>query len=330
MSELLFLMTKLKNNMYLRLFSVAFLTLFSISSYAEALDMWLDKMQHAMTMKNYEGTLIIRQKNQLQAMRVQHGVDENGMWESLESLSGEARKVIRKHGKVTTIFPNRGLLTIRHDANTSSVHPRLPENRDVLKQHYELQLAGKDRVAEKSAQILKVMPKDNYRYGFKFWLDQDSGLLLKCDLLDENGDVIEQLMFSELKVLNTAPELRVDMTQSGDYQVVDMDQGRQPQSASRWQAEKLPEGFSLTRSSTKPSAHGEGLMHHMVYSDGMASVSVFVEKRVPDDMALKGASNMGALNAFGQPKNGHHVTVIGEVPEATVRLIGQSVSFANR
>ena len=71
-------------------------------------------------------------------------------------------------------------------------------------------------------------------------------------------------------------------------------------------------------------------MHHLVYSDGMASVSVFVEKRVPDNMALKGISKMGAVNAFGQPANGHHITVIGEVPVETVRLIGQSVTLVNQ
>ena len=316
--------------MLLRVVAILLLSTVSVGSYAEALDGWLDKMQQASMIKNYEGTLIIRQKNQLQAMRVQHGVDENGMWETLESLSGEARKVIRKDGKVTTVFPDRGLLTIRRDVGSSALHPRLPENREVLKKHYQLKLAGQERVAEKTAQILSVIPRDNYRYGFKFWLDEESGLLLKCDLLDENGEVIEQLMFSELNILNDAPKLRSSMAQSDKYQVVDMDRGRQQQSASDWQADSLPKGFSLIRSSTKPSAHGEGLMYHMVYSDGMASVSVFVEQRVPVEMALQGVSQMGALNAFGKPKNGHHVTVIGEVPEATVKLIGQSVSLANR
>lgn len=294
------------------------------ASHAEALDTWLDKMKQAVNSKNYEGTLVIRQRDQMHAMHVQHGVDDNGSWEVLESLSGEARKIIRKDGRVTTVFPGRNLLTVSRDMR-SPLHPRLPDNREILKKYYRIDLVGEDRVANKATQVLQVRPKDEYRYGFRFWLDKDSGLLLKCDLMDTEGRVVEQLMFSELEILEQSPESDFALDDKQDYRVIDLDYGRVEPASHQWRVRKLPDGFVLSRASSKPSNHGEGLVHHMVFSDGMASVSVFVEKHMPREMVLDGFSSMGALNAYGQPIDGYHVTVIGEVPEATVRLIGESI-----
>jgi sigma-E factor negative regulatory protein RseB len=304
------------------LFSLAFIA-FAVN--AEPVDALLNKMTHAMKVNNYEGTLVIRQADKLQAMQIKHGVDDSGVWESLESLSGEQRQVIRKNGKVTTVFPERHLVTISHDKKSSPFHPQLPKNRELLKQFYNVTLAGQGRVANKDAQILRVMPKDKYRYGYKFWLEKDTGLLLKCDLMDERGKIVEQLMFSELIILPESPETNLLLEKAKQYRVVDLDQGREIQKKTHWQAKYLPKGFMLTRSNIKPGKQGKGLVQHIIYSDGMASVSVFVEQNKPEEMILKGFSKAGVINAYGVPTKNHHVTVIGEVPAATVRLIGESV-----
>ncbi|MCW8855640.1 MAG: MucB/RseB C-terminal domain-containing protein [Gammaproteobacteria bacterium] len=293
--------------------------------HASDVDVWLNKMTHAMEMNNYQGTLIIRQADKVDALFVQHGIDKSGIWESLEFLNGESRKVIRKKDTVKTIFPERELVTISHEIEQNPFHPQLPKNLSNLKQYYDIQLAGQDRIARKNAQILEIKPKDKFRYGFKFWLDMDTGLLLKCDLMDSTNKVVEQLMFSELTVLNKAPELLPESEYKG-FQSIDLDLGRHQQAVNIWNADQLPDGFMLTRSSTKPGSAG-GLVHQMVYSDGIASVSVFVEKQMSAQKALNGISKMGAVNAFGMPVNGHQVTVIGEVPVDTVRLIGQSIRY---
>ena len=294
-------------------------------AHADDVDVWLDKMTRAMEVNNYQGTLIIRQADKVDALFVQHGIDKSGVWESLEFLNGESRKVIRKKDTVKTIFPERELVTISHEIERNPFHPQLPKNLSNLKQYYNIQLAGQGRIARKNAQILEIKPKDRFRYGFKFWLDIDTGLLLRCDLMNKD-DVVEQLMFSELTVLNKSPESLAE-TEYKNFQSVDLDLGRHQQAVNVWNADQLPDGFMLTRSSTKPSSAGSGLVHQMVYSDGIASVSVFVEKQMSAQKALSGVSKMGAVNAFGMPVNGHQVTVIGEVPVDTVRLIGQSIRY---
>lgn len=160
---------------FIQLIRLSVLMLLPLLVQAESVDEVMDKMTNAMKVNNYEGTFVIRQADNLQAMHVKHGIDKNGMWESLESLSGEQRQVIRKNGKVTTVFPERHLVTVSRAQKKSPFHPTLPENRDVLKKLYKLTLAGQGRVANKDTQILKVIPKDNYRYGYKFWLEKIPG-----------------------------------------------------------------------------------------------------------------------------------------------------------
>jgi len=311
----------------LRLVNVFILFLLSSAVQADPVDNLLDKMMQAMKMNNYEGTLVIRQNDKLQAMHVKHGMDDNGIWESLESLSGEARQMIRQNGKVTTIFPIRKLITVSHNQSSFPLHPQLPENRQALKKYYHLKLNGKDRVARKHAQILAVIPKDKFRYGYKYWLDKKTGLLLKCDLLDERGQVIEQLMFSDLNILARSPQSHVLMDQAKEYRIVDIDQGKKNQILTQWKAQRLPAGFILKNAVMETSSSGKGMVQHMTYSDGMSSVSVFVEKQMSEKMALKGVSRMGAVNAFGLPVNQHHVTAIGEAPVATVRMIAESMRY---
>ncbi|MDH5766326.1 MAG: MucB/RseB C-terminal domain-containing protein [Gammaproteobacteria bacterium] len=292
---------------------------------AQDADAWLNKMTNAMAVNNYQGTMIIRQADKVDTLFVQHGVNDKGIWESLEFLNGESRKVVRTKDTVKTIFPERKLVTVSHEIMQSHLHPELPENISDLKQYYSIQLTGVGRVARKPAQILEIKPKDQFRYGFKFWLDKDTGLLLKCDLMNSKGDIVEQLIFSELTLLNKSPVTDQE-NEYADFQLVNLDQGRK-QSTDIWKAAQLPDGFILTRASTRPSSSGKGLVYQVVYSDGMASVSVFVEKQMPAQRALQGVSTMGVVNAFGRPVNGHQVTVIGEVPVETVKLIGQSIRY---
>jgi len=68
------------------------------------------------------------------------------------------------------------------------------------------------------------------------------------------------------------------------------------------------------------------MVEHLVYSDGLAAVSVFIEKTDrPAGVGSKGPSRMGAIHAYSKVMDGEQVTVVGEVPESTVAMIGESV-----
>lgn len=306
---------------------------------AETIDDWLDKMSQASNQQNFQGTLIIRQKNQLQAIKVKQGVTGNGSWQTLESLTGENQTIFRQNNKVTTIFPNKKLVTIAGNSASSAnskgpLHPSLPENRQIIKQHYTLKLSGDERIANKMTQIIQMVPRDKHRYGYTFWLDKKSGMLLKCDLIDEQGFVLEQLMYSDVELLNKAPVNNVDTKKLALYRKVNLFDNVDV-ITKNWHAKQLPAGFALTRSvriraakAQEKNQQGDKLpapSYHIVYSDGMASVSVFIERRNKLDNPVIGKSSMGPVNAYSSFVNDTYVTAIGEVPASTVRMIAQSI-----
>ncbi len=292
-----------------------------------SVDHWLDKMSQASRLQNFTGTLIIRQQNKLQAIRVDQGVTEEGSWQVLESLNGEQQKIVRQNDQVTSIFPAKKLITISGESGRAPLHPILPENRRILKKHYQLSLAGEERIANKRAQVIRMKPLDQHRYGYVFWLDSESGILLKCDMLDQQGKVLEQLMYSNVELLGDEPRSPLDMSELDDYRTFNFRQADTP-IAARWKAMKLPAGFNLKRS-VKTQGLNAQPAYHLVYSDGMASVSVFVEQKKIEKPMI-GASSMGPVNAFSSYVNERYVTAIGEVPGSTVRMIAESMEVVRQ
>jgi len=277
-----------------------------------------------MKQQNYQGTLIIRQDDNLQAIKVKQGVGAGESWQTLESQSGENQIIFRNNGNVTSIFPAKKLITFSTDkgvkANKGPLHPGLPENREKLKQHYDLKLGAEGRVANKSTQIMQMIPRDKHRYGYTFWLDKHSGLLLKCDLINNKGRVLEQQMYSEIELLHSAPLNQIDESKLVNYKKVTLSNNADSISKN-WLVEKVPAGFVLMRS---VKTDKQQPAYHMVYSDGMASVSVFIEPTNQNRKTLNGQSSMGPVNAYSSYSNGAYITAIGEVPVSTVRMIAQS------
>ncbi|HED36412.1 MAG TPA: hypothetical protein ENJ08_19620 [Gammaproteobacteria bacterium] len=287
-------------------------------------DNWLDMMMRSMNQQNFQGTLIVRQANKMQAIKVKQGVTPEGSWQILESLTGESQKIIRREGKVTTIFPDKRLVTISDSVHKRPLHATLPENYHKLKKYYKMKLAGQDRIASKVTQIVQMIPLDKYRYGYTFWLDQQSGMLLKCDLVDEKNQVLEQLMYSDIELLPVAPEKNIDQRELATYKQVNL-QDKSEVSTKTWQAKQLPAGFTLSRSVHIPSQHNHSKTFHMVFSDGMALVSVFIEERDRMKKPVLGQSSMGKINAYSAYVRNAYITAIGEVPAATVRMIALSM-----
>ncbi len=304
------------------------ITLFLISlpwaAHAVSVDNWLDKMNQAMSQQNYQGTMVIRQGDKLQAIKVTQGVSASGSWQTLESQTGEPRIILRKNTEVTTIYPAKKTVThstVMGDERHKGALHSLPKNREKLNQFYSFELAGEERVANKLTQVLHMTPRDKFRYGYTFWLDKQSGLLLKCDLKSNKGKVLEQLMYSDIELLSSAPENHVQASAVASFKQVTLSNQNDIEKIN-WHAGKIPEGFTLIHSMKTTQAKAN---YHMVFSDGLASVSVFIEQAGSAQKKLLGQSSMGLVNAFSAVNDDVYITAIGEVPALTVRMIAQSI-----
>lgn len=315
-----------------------FLYLLSTNSFAGNLIDMLKRMSDADQNQNYQGTFILRKSDNLSTLHVTHGVDDKGVWESLEALNGEPRKVFRRNNRVISVYPGRELVTIRHNEKNQSLHQQLPDNFDQIELFYSINRLKDDRIANHQTLVIDLKPKDQFRYGYRYWIDKNNGMLLRCDLVAENKIIVEQMMFTSLDYLTQTPRQVFELQKYKRFkqQVLDEPEHNVPQDGTlQWKVNRLPEGFMLTKSTMRYSQlaaiHKNNSLQqthpdllHLAYSDGLASVSVFIENNLNAENHLQGASSMGAVNAYGMRVGDYFVTVVGEVPIKTVKLMAQS------
>jgi sigma-E factor negative regulatory protein RseB len=296
---------------------------------ANSPEKWLVGMQNAATQLNYEGVFVYLHGNQLDAMQVAHAVVDGTPRERLYSLNGEAREIIRDAEQVWCYLPDRkmGVREYRKvgDVDFPSI---LPDSLGQLDAGYRLESGRRDRIAERTAQQVIIKPRDEFRYGYRLWADVDTGLLLKADLLGSDGEPIEQYMFTQISIgkpisaerfRSRTPKESLKWHSDGDRPLT------APAGDATWTVATLPPGYMQTSSMTRFLPMKKIPVEHLVYSDGMSTVSVFIEKQADDADAMEGLSRMGAVHAYGRVIDGYQVTVVGEVPAATVERMGKSL-----
>lgn len=301
---------------------------------AESAYDWLMRMNQATRQLNYNGTFVYQHGDQLEAMRIIHMVEGDSVQERLVSLNGAAREVIRDDQQVTCYLPDRQSVFVEHRLGREKSFPViLPERVKDLKKNYTIQLSNKSRVTGREAQAIIISPRDKYRYGYHMWADEQSGLLLKADLVDHMGKTLEQFMFTQVDIGRRIEpyELEPGIASEGLawYWGKTLEANDTP-AASVWSVEQLPQGFKRVNRIMRKGPTRDSTVVHLVYSDGLAAVSVFIEEAEDEKPSMIGASRMGAVHAYGNIVDGRQVIVVGEVPAATVELIGKSVTVKQR
>ncbi len=294
--------------------------------------MWLSKMARAAHEQNYDGEFVYDDGERMDALRIIHqgGPQER---ERIVSLNGSGREVIREGSQVTCVFPE--VRQVYVDDQVPSFAFDFPPGEDLarLQQYYELRVVGRDRVADRATVQVEVTPRDAYRYGYRLWLDEATGLLLKSELVDHQGRVVERLMFTRLTLLEEVPEalLEPQIDTTGFQILEDRAPVARPASltadaggAKQWQVGWVPAGFQLTESRRKGPA---GAIVQLVYGDGFSLVSVFIEPAAPGEPEGEGVLlDKGAVHGYTLVRDGHRITAVGELPPEAVARIARSVN----
>lgn len=297
---------------------------------------WLMKINDAASELNYSGHFVYAQGDHIEAMHVTHRGNGGSMRQRIYSLNGAPREVIRDAKQVWCYAPDKKLGVHEYRQATKQGFPNLlPEDLDHLEKYYEIRKGRLDRIADRSAQHIAIVPRDDLRYGYDLWADDETGLLLKAALLDNEGDPIEQYLFTNVEIGGPISDESLEPVTAnnelvwyGDASTDDAPGAEEVEAmpAPEWGVEKMPEGFMLTREMKRLSPMKANMVQHYVYSDGLATVSVFFEKLVDESSTrIRGLNKMGAVHAFGREIEGYQVTVVGEVPSQTVDTIGMSV-----
>ncbi len=292
---------------------------------------WLDRMNTALRTLNYEGTFAYIYDNNLETMRIIHRADNEGGMEHLISMTGPQREVIRGHKEVMSIIPDSHSVLIERRYAASHYPSPIPQAiyEKKLVAYYKFNYLGEDRVAGHICNIIDIHPRDNYRYGYRLWLDVNNAMLLRSDLLNENSRMIVRIMFTSITYPREIPDEAFKVTELKPGYIWNIQGGREQltkaDSGLNWNATQLPPGFSLSMDSIQQLIGTLHPVRHLVFSDGLASVSVFLETATPGHNELIGPSRMEAVNAYGRQVGNHSITVVGEVPPETVEFIAQAI-----
>jgi len=279
-------------------------------------DAWLDRIGPALHTGNYQGTIVMVSGTRMDTLAVFHAHEKGREQLRLVALSGPHRELIRDDKMVMVV--GAGGKPVAYDADTAGRWNPAGDLTDVAKLGaYKSSLGGEARVAGRQVQIVDLQPRDGWRYGYRFWLDKETALPLRVALMDENGNSLEQMTFTDIRigVKPSAADLRPS-TRQGLQRIQTLDPGKEDDPG--WRVHSPPEGFVLR------ATRRLGGSVQLLYSDGLASVSVYIE---PVGARANDESGMvrGAVNGRSITIDGLRVVAIGKVPSATVERFARQV-----
>ncbi|SEK87334.1 MucB/RseB C-terminal domain-containing protein [Ectothiorhodospira marina] len=295
-------------------------------------DALIGKMVGAVDRLNYEGVFVFARDGHMETMHILHSRNEQGSRERLTALTGEPREVIKDDQSITCIRADGGSVCMEPRKTLLGMPGMSPlqDGTNGLRDNYRLGVGGSQRIAGLSCREVTILPRDALRYGHLLCIHEDSGMLLKAQLQGQEGVVLEQFMFTHIEFPETLDEERFEPAIQGEgFSVQRMEEARAEREFMEpdphWHLRNLPEGFRVTKVRKRTMEANPHPVQHMLLSDGMATVSVFIAQAERPDDLLMGVTRSGALHAAARPVGDYQITVLGEVPAATVRLIAESV-----
>lgn len=289
----------------------------------------ISQMSEANHKLNYEGVFVYRRNTTMDTMRIIHKVDkDNGVQERIISLTGFAREVIRDRNSVTCILPDDESVIVEKSNQRPFKISKLPEQIAKVSKYYTFSIAGQDRVANRPTWIVNIIPKDRYRFGYRLWIDLETKLLLKSELKNKEGVPLEQFFFAKFQIMQDIPDQWLEPEISGvGYTWHDNSSDESPvyKGNISWKAAWMPDGFIMSGQEKQAIDESQMPIEHIMYSDGLTLISVFVEKLEKSINVITGPSSMGGVNTFSTMANDYLITAVGEVPQDTVKLMAKSI-----
>ena len=286
---------------------------------------WLEKMSHAMETYNYHGTVAFFKSGRLDTMKYFHATNEGLQQERLLSLNSPMREVIREGGKVSCVFKKSNKVVVNHRPVSGSFIVDLPTDFSASNSVYQFSLKGEESVAMLPSRVISIEAKDPYRYSRKIWIDKQFFLPLKIEVYDLSGARLEQVVFTDLQVVENLAIVRAD----SNIEITNIKHIHQEESSAVEMAgfvlENVPAGFQTIFFTRMNRSNSEQAVDHLLLSDGFSSISVYRELK--EENIQLGLQTLGTVNSFTHVIDDFEITVMGEVPAETVQFIAQGIKF---
>ena len=308
---------------------------------------WLMRIHEAASQRNFQGTFVVTAGGSaVSSARIAHFCEGNNQYERIDSLDGQARHVFRHNDQVQTLWPQSRVAMVEQRETMSSFPALLQSGDDKVSDLYEVRQQGVERVAGHDANVLSIKPKDAFRFGYRLWSDQASGLLLRSDVLNERGELLESSAFSDvtigvksqtdmvlgpMKKLDGYRVLRPALTptkleaegwtlRSGVPGFVQVSCVKRPlDAAAQDEPRSTGNSNSGNNSNSNNGASAPAQAVQTIFSDGLTYVSVFIEPYNAERHTKPVLTVRGATHTLMRRQGDWWLTLVGDVPVPTLR-----------
>lgn len=300
---------------------------------------WLERMHEAANRRNFQGTFVVSAGGSVASSRIVHYCEGRNQFERIESLDGLQRQIYRHNDVVHSLWPQSRVALVETRQAAGQFPALLTSSAENIVQYYDVRAAGQGRVAGHEANVLLLRPRDGYRFGYRLWSEKQSGLLLRAEVFDAQEVVLEASAFSEVTIgVKPQPDQVLQpMRRIDGYRVQRPVLREVALESEGWSFRQLPPGFRHV-SSVKRSMAAEGggdaeasaeggvpSVLQSIYSDGLTHVSVFIEPYNPAVHRREMLMAMGATQTLVRRQGNWWLTVIGDVPVATLRAFASTL-----
>ncbi len=319
---------------------------------ARALNEWLMRINDASKQRTYTGTFVVSVAGDISSARIWHACDGDQQMERVETLTGAPRSIFRRNNEVVTFFPEAKIARSEQRESLGLFPNLLKSNNNAIADYYSLKQLEVERVAGFETDVVQLAAKDPYRYSYRIWTERKSGLVVKLQTLDAAGQVLEQAAFSELTL--DAPvkmeRLTQMMSNTAGHKLEHVELTKTTALAQGWVLTRVVPGFTAMGCYTRALQAGAASVNKVdadsataanagntasvgkagntmqwIFSDGLATVSLFVESYDRKRHTQEGAMSLGATHMVAQRMSDWWLTAVGEVPVVTLKLFAQQL-----
>jgi sigma-E factor negative regulatory protein RseB len=302
---------------------------------------WLLRMHSAATQRNYQGTLVVSADGGMSSSSIAHYCEGKDFFESVDMLDGQPRRVLRHNEQVLTLWPGAKTARLEQREAIQPFPSLLSGSEEQLFERYELVSEGTGRVAGFDAAVFVLRPRDAARFAQRLWAEQGSGLLLRADVLAPDGRVLESSAFTNVSIGGKTKPAAANTVQGalkhlGGWRVLKPVSQPTSLESEGWQLKAPVAGFrqsSCVKRQLEPAADDKrqtsAEVVHAIFTDGLTHVSLFIEPFRADRHRSGGAVS-GATHTWMQAHGAHWITVVGDVPAATLKQFAASLDVKPR
>jgi sigma-E factor negative regulatory protein RseB len=303
----------------------------SVAFATDADQMAWEKLQKASVAAHalsYQGVFVYQTKKQTKSVQITHLYNGQGEYARSVMLDGSPREVFSQGHDLVIFNPKNEQVVIEKRRGQNMFPATLPVDISPLKHAYAIREGAVERIADRSAQVFYLDAKDEMRYKYKFWVDLEYGLLVRTEMLSRDDEVIEGIGFSQLSLMHTIDldwfQPKIDTKKNYVMEEVTISTAKN-QKIKQWTMTPLPVGYRKIDEVVRTVQGKNHPVTHVTLSDGLASVSLFIEPIAQGEKAKTGYLKFGHTNFYSTSNNGYLVTAVGEVPETAVSCIANAV-----